>query len=292
MPIAANEIKEIAANIFSTAKILAAYAPKEADTLDWKLTTNAKNKLKELNISGFLIKNDKLETPVRRQVHLRENIKRYLVSPADQANHSQIGLFKWIVRDWGNIKSDRGNDEKFENWVKALNAFKKREIDNFIRLQGTDGIASWSKIISFANYNYYAIYDARVAASLNIILSYLGINNYRFYLPPSQNSALAPSLVLLNIEIERLNIPADSLLTYDDYLTLLKAMPAPAGPQKLLKLEMFLFAIAPELAIKYWIGRRDSDQLLPRDKILSMEKDFTKPVKLRINALSGYQHLN
>ena len=73
--------------------------------------------------------------------------------------NERIDLSKIIVSDWGGVKSNLR--VTLENYV--------NEIEGKYPKTPLKGIASYSKIFAVTNLDQYAIYDARVAVSLNAV---------------------------------------------------------------------------------------------------------------------------
>ena len=75
------------------------------------------------------------------------------------AREDHLELARWIISDWGGIKTN--SDSTLQKYVAGIE-------DGTLELS-ISGVASYSKILSFVYPHRYAIYDARVAASLNLI---------------------------------------------------------------------------------------------------------------------------
>ena len=75
------------------------------------------------------------------------------------ANVDTLKLAKYLVSDWGGVRSNR--DKTLNKYISWINEGKYPDI--------IGGIASYSKLYSFYDPDMYAIYDARVAVSLNMI---------------------------------------------------------------------------------------------------------------------------
>jgi hypothetical protein len=94
--------------------------------------------------------------------HFTQNValKVQLCSLYATANDDvKQALTRYYIVVWGGVK--RNSPEKMKNYALASPAD--------IILNGKKGIASWSKALCIRNPNEYAIYDARVAVSLNTI---------------------------------------------------------------------------------------------------------------------------
>ena len=109
------------------------------------------------------------------------------------------------------------------------------------------GISSYSKILSVSNPNVYAIYDARVAASLNAIqLLAVSAPIVRFPIPPTKSEAVKRLANTLRSE-RSIDIIRDE--AYLAYLEVLRAVRRQLNQKyQLWELEMVLFALAPRLA--------------------------------------------
>ena len=75
------------------------------------------------------------------------------------ANVDTLKLAKYFVSDWGGVRSNR--DKTLNKYISWINEGKYPDT--------IGGIASYSKLYSFYDPDMYAIYDARVAVSLNMI---------------------------------------------------------------------------------------------------------------------------
>ena len=71
----------------------------------------------------------------------------------------RLALANWIISDWGGIKTNQ--PQTIERYV--------ADIEQDTLSLDLSGVASYSKVLAFIDPNKYAIYDARVAASLNLI---------------------------------------------------------------------------------------------------------------------------
>lgn len=72
-------------------------------------------------------------------------------------------LAAWIVQDWGGIKQEPPYE-----WAEALVGFEPATVEQFLIARNVERIAFWSKLLAFADSDRYAIYDTRVAVTLNI----------------------------------------------------------------------------------------------------------------------------
>jgi hypothetical protein len=86
---------------------------------------------------------------------LRKIINEKIISNPELAAELQV----WYVKEWGGVKSN-----KIETLFEYIQL-----APNILIGRGERGIASWSKMLSIRDPENYAIYDARVAMSLNTI---------------------------------------------------------------------------------------------------------------------------
>ena len=160
----------------------------------------------------------------------------------------RLAAIKWVVYDWGNV---RGSSEKHEEWPKELKQFDPQDIEFFITQNYKDRIASWSKVLSFADSATYAIYDARVAMSLNALLDKAGYKQ-RFYMPPPSSQKLVKLFSNIKDHVGRQYARKRPIyLGYFDYLDLLKSIVNNGLAKDILEVEMRLFAKAYEFAQEY-----------------------------------------
>lgn len=128
---------------------------------------------------------------------MRESLIKLLAE--QEANREQRNrIVKWIVADWGGIKSGKLGPDGSDIDSSLIAAIDKAEENS---RQGKDEfdfnrIASWSKFLAFKSPEKYAIYDARVIYSLNWLLYQCDANKY-LPMPAGQNSVMG----LLDYEV-------------------------------------------------------------------------------------------
>ena len=157
-----------------------------------------------------------------------------------------IELAKWVVSEWGGIRGNKNST--LQSYVDRVNTGS-----DFGELRG---VASYSKILSFKDPTQYAIYDARVAISINAIQLILGRNQgLAFRYLTGRNKTLQrfrddvrTSYVTLTNNGWAGMQPDD---TYHTYLTLLKEVAEHLNSVAIYELEMCLFADAESLATQY-----------------------------------------
>ena len=96
---------------------------------------------------------------------------------------------RWIVGEWGGITAGL---DSVAGWVGALRPFEATKISNFVYVNQTNRISSWSKILAFLNHNRYAIFDSRTSLALNSAMILSGIRP-QFFMPvrKSEKSSMA-----------------------------------------------------------------------------------------------------
>jgi hypothetical protein len=177
-----------------------------------------------------------------------------------------LGIVRWIVKDWGHIYRGSGT---IDVWMGQLDPFSVKGLDQFAQAQGHERIASWSKILAYANPKRHAIYDSRVAASLNCSLA--GIKSeQRFRQPRSQNR------IIMRAEREFKDNARPQCFGYFDYLDLLKTVVKNKRAGSILEAEMTLFANAEELVERRFSGSRKAKMRRP-DRCLKAIAERSSP---------------
>lgn len=128
-------------------------------------------------LDAIFNENDELKHATLLRSHLAPLMK------GDDANIA-INVSKWIVKEWGGIQ--KGTDA-ITLWYKKCNKYGRGEVNDFVSRMGSERIASWSKILSFAHPQEYPIYDARIGAALNSVLWQIRFSRY-FTPVKTQNS--------------------------------------------------------------------------------------------------------
>jgi hypothetical protein len=159
---------------------------------------------------------------------------------------SKFKIANWAISDWGGIRSN-----STKTIEKYINEIENKDYPYYI-----DGVASYSKILSFMNPEEFAIYDARVAISLNAIqLLSKSESGVAFTYLAGRNKALTifrnsePTKTKNLINNGWQNIKKNEC--YSIYLNYLKKVNSYFPTSKLYELEMSLFADAESLADRY-----------------------------------------
>ena len=147
-------------------------------------------------------------------------------------------LIEYYIVKWGGIKT---------NGVASLNIYRSNNAEELI-LKGNQGVASWSKALVVHDWNNYAIFDARVSCSLNI-LQILSNNETKILFPilSSRNNLIKKG----NSEIKEISrienwSKLSNRIFYDEYIKLLKSV-AKELNTNISTIEMLLFAKAEVL---------------------------------------------
>lgn len=184
----------------------------------------------QLNISG--------DGSYEKNIDLRFQLhSSYLSSETFEEKYS---LIKWYIYNWGGVKT---------NNQKTLELYTSSSPQELIE-RGAQGIASWSKALSIINPTEYAIYDARVAMSINALQIIYDIDSHEYY-PPllSRNKTINSCKEQIKTTIKQWKKAKDTDF-YQNYLNLLKEVANDLGNNVTHHdIEMLLFAYAEELAL-------------------------------------------
>ncbi|WP_170329374.1 hypothetical protein [Ruegeria arenilitoris] len=175
-----------------------------------------------------------------------KNITLKEQSPRIWIEGDKLEIAKWVVADWGGIKGNK--PATIANYVEAIcGGCYPSELK---------GVASYSKILSFIDLSEFAIYEARVAISLNAIqLLQNEKQGIAFTYLPGRNTKLQKFRQLPSTRRRALLQTGWTALASNDcytfYLSTLKRVIYELGSAHLYELEMSLFADAEELATRY-----------------------------------------
>ncbi len=211
---------------------------------NWRLPSN-------MALLGNLIGAEKTTTlylmddSAERNIHLRTLLTKPLKSKNPDV---RLAAIRWIVYSWGGVRGVRGKEEA---WVGELKNYQPSVVEEFIKEKGKDRIASWSKVLGFADSNSYAIYDARVAMSLNAILDDIG-HTHRFYMPPPSAKDLPKYFTHMKAHIKQVFAGKRQMYYhYIEYMELLNYVVEKGLAKNVLDAEMRLFASSDTLSQKY-----------------------------------------
>lgn len=182
--------------------------------------------------------------------HQNMQLKRQLNQLWHAYPEHRMDLTRFIVKDWGGIGGNSpASLERMAVWD-----------DEKLLALGISGVASYSKVLAIRDPETYAIYDARVAVSLNAVQLIAGCSEGMMfpYLPGrnkvtgdtvnkrgfSQCLRFKPKAVLESHPGWK-RIPRNS--AYVRYLDLLKALRREAKDVSIQEMEMALFADAEAL---------------------------------------------
>lgn len=149
---------------------------------------------------------------------------------------TQEELIHFYIYHWGGIRSNSRN---------TLEKYYFLKPENLISF-GLKGISSWSKAITVHDYTKYAIFDARVSASLNGLQ--LSINNaYFFPNIASRNNVIKQFNTKIKHYAKRNSwVIMPNYTFYNEYLELLYNVSKNAGVS-IAHIEMCLFAYAEKI---------------------------------------------
>lgn len=171
-----------------------------------------------------------------------QNIQlRSLLSPLLKDSDMKIRLnaMRWVIYDWGHVRGRRGSEKE---WPEQFGNYEASVIESFIEEHHRVRIASWSKALAFADSTKYAIYDARVAMSLNSILDKIG-HDRKFYMPPPSSDDLGEVFTNVRKHVSTLYaVKKPAYMGYTEYMRLLNAFVHEKLAPNVLDAEMRLFA--------------------------------------------------
>jgi len=156
----------------------------------------------------------------------------------------RAALEAYYIKGWGRVRGNRHG---------TLQAYHGASADENIA-RGKSGIASWSKALCVRNPLEYAIFDARVAASLNALQiihrARIGVPA-RFPVLASQNRRVVQANRQLRSHFRAHGWPPERADFYRGYLSLCRQAAArlggPGEPLPIYAVEMVLFAHTEEL---------------------------------------------
>lgn len=162
------------------------------------------------------------------------------------AEGDKQAIASWVVSDWGGIRTNKAST--LEHYVDEI---ERGNIPSNLK-----GVASYSKILSFMDPHRFAIYDARVAISLNAIQLIMGTETgTAFNYLPGRNPKLAVFRTHPSTSIRALTYRGWNTIhpdeCYDLYICKLIEAKVALISHDLYELEMALFADAEVLAEMY-----------------------------------------
>ena len=172
---------------------------------------------------------------VKNVVLKKELNKKWKESKSDE---DRLILIKYYIATWGGIHT---------NSKKSMEEYSKLSATQLIK-NGKKGIASWSKAIVVHNPDEYAIFDARVAISLNCIQKLYGTKDaVLFPVLPSRNKIVAIGNKLIKDTAKSESWKkANEENFYTQYLKILNYVAIELSTN-ISTIEMLLFAKAEEI---------------------------------------------
>jgi hypothetical protein len=175
-----------------------------------------------------------------------KNIALKTHSPKIWADGDKQEIANWVVSTWGGIHTNKAS-----TLAKYVDDIVSGDIPSDLK-----GVASYSKILSFMNPHTFAIYDARVAISLNAIQLILGNQTgTAFNYLSGRNTALEKFRKHPSTPIRELSSRGWQRIhpneCYTLYLCKLNEAKAALQSHALYELEMALFADAEVLSEMY-----------------------------------------
>lgn len=182
----------------------------------------------------------------------------------------------WIVYHWGRIHTGAN---VYSKWVKELGDFSEAYVFEFADKMKADRISSWSKVLSFADYHTYPVYDARTAISVNVAIARRGGKQF-LYMPGTQNTQIPDAIKSINRLNRREGYWAQKQWNYLAYLYLLRRVVDLKLASSILDAEITLFANANKLAAE-WVEERRLNSAKRRAAQGKPPKVYTAKAKKR-----------
>jgi hypothetical protein len=198
-----------------------------------------------------------------KTLRLKRDLRRLLRK--SKTHKQRVRIAGYFIKEWGRVTSNKNLEGIIKEFTAVIRRGKGRDAFRNIDL---DGVSSWSKYISLCC-DWAAIYDSRVAYSINAIRYIKGDIEQFFPIPEGRS----PRLNLIDIEtlfvlslLKKGTLELDEELqyrefsarvktqfhveeqrTYDLYLNLLSDTTEQLclPPNEFFKVEMLLFWLAP-----------------------------------------------
>ena len=174
-----------------------------------------------------------------QNISLRHQLHHAFLATADFEEKYKI--IRWYIYHRGGVKANSNN---------TLAEYSQSPPETLI-LKGADGIASWSKALSIIDPVRYAIYDARVAMSLNALQVIYAVDSPQYFPPlKGRNTLINFFQAKLQTTFSQWN-KASTQTFYQEYLALLQIV-ADQFSENVTRheVEMLLFAHAEELSFQ------------------------------------------
>jgi hypothetical protein len=180
-------------------------------------------------------------SPYERNVQLKRQLNQKWKHGNSEERRE---IIKYYISDWGGIRT---------NSEQKIALYSSGDPEALISL-GKAGVASWSKALCIYSPEDYAIFDARVSASLNA-LQIINNTKQKTFFPclPSRNKTIAKANSLFQRKFKKENWDlAKDREYYQTYVQLLKIAKADLLDKtiEIYTLEMLLFAFAEKLITK------------------------------------------
>lgn len=175
------------------------------------------------------------ESKVKRNLQLKEKLHSMWV----QSNEKVKGdLIEFYIVTWGGIKVNK---------KETLDFYKKSTSQQLIN-KGISGVSSWSKALVVHDCNNYAIFDARVSFSLNVLQILANTENKTLFpvLSSRNNLIKQGNFVIKEISKNESWSKLSNANFYTEYIKLLKSV-ATELDTNISTIEMLLFAKAENL---------------------------------------------
>jgi hypothetical protein len=144
-------------------------------TYNWSIPETDRHWLKISKACGY-----------RANVKLKRDLQSAWKNSHNDGN-TRLDIAKWIIKDWGGIGANK--PKTIERYAAEASLQSPKT--------PISGLASFSKVLAASDSDRYAIYDARVAVSLNAIQLLAGVREDGIALPylPGRNKITGDSSV-------------------------------------------------------------------------------------------------
>lgn len=148
----------------------------------------------------------------------------------------RLEIINYYIAKWGGV---------IRNSEETIRIYSTMDCEALIDFRNTGGIASWSKALCVRDPKKYAIFDARVSATLNLLLLENTETDEKLYFPrlPSRNSTIRK--INQHIQESRVSYRSNRVV-YREYMSLIHNAANHVGTD-IQTVEMILFSHAENL---------------------------------------------
>jgi hypothetical protein len=173
-----------------------------------------------------------------KNIELKHILSKELNKTTDE--DKRIEIISYYIEDWGGIHTNK---------METMYDYCTLNAEQLI-MRGSHGVSSWSKANCIHNPDKYAIFDARVSATLNLLQVIEKVKKKEFYpLISSRNNTIAKANGAIRRYMKSNNdwTKKNEYEFYTQYLTLIQTV-ANKCNTNIATIEMLLFSKSIELA--------------------------------------------